>query len=420
MTSSSVVAPETVAAEHPHWRRNLAVCSVGTFTTMIAMTLLLPYLPVYVGQLGVHSQAAVAMWSGVAYAGAFVTASVAAPVWGRLGDRYGRKSMLVRAGFGMAVTTALLGVVQSPWQLVAVRLLVGLAGGYSSGSTILVAAQAPRERSAWALGIVATGNMAGTVVGPLVGGWVPAWIGIRWTFFASALLILVAAVGTVAFVREDRPRGAKAPTPTPVAGDRSAAVPARITLLLGVSAMVAFATTSVEPVLTLVVHHLHPAAGNVAGLAGFVFTATAVGALVSAPRLGRLADRVGHVPVIVGSLATAAVLTAVQATVTDVWALVVLRLLLGLALGGILPSVMAAVRQLVPVERTGRVLGMGVSAQYVGQVLGPITGGAVAGFAPLHGVFLVTAAVLAVAAAFAAGAMPRRARRGPLVNARSR
>src|SRR5690349_10442487 len=202
MTSSSVISPPHARSEHAYWRRNLAVCSMGTFTTMIAMTLLLPYLPVYVGQLGVRSQGSVAMWSGVAYAGAFVTASMAAPIWGRLGDRYGRKSMLVRAGFGMAATTALLGIVQAPWQLVAVRLLVGLAGGYSSGSTILVAAQAPRERSAWALGVVATGSMAGTVVGPLVGGWVPTWIGIRWTFFGSAMLILVAAVGTVAFVRE--------------------------------------------------------------------------------------------------------------------------------------------------------------------------------------------------------------------------
>jgi MFS family permease len=408
MSSSSVITPLHARSEHPYWRRNLAVCSLGTFTTMIAMTLLLPYLPVYVGQLGVRSQGSVAMWSGVAYAGAFVTASLAAPVWGRLGDRYGRKSMLVRAGFGMAVTTALLGIVQAPWQLVAVRLLVGLAGGYSSGSTILVAAQAPRERSAWALGVVASGNMAGTVVGPLVGGWVPTWIGIRSTFFASAMLILVAAVGTVAFVREDRPHPPVESRRAVSANRPGGAVSGGIALLLGVSALVAFATTSVEPVLTLVVHHIDPATRHITGVAGFVFTATAVGALLSAPRLGRLADRVGHLPVIVGSLAAAAALTAAQATVADVWALVALRLLLGLALGGILPSVMAAVRQLVPVERTGRVLGMGVSAQYIGQVLGPITGGVVAGFAPLHGVFLVTAAVLAAAALLAAGAMTTR------------
>jgi MFS family permease len=392
MTSERVDELAGCEAEHPYWRSNLTVVLFGSFTTIIAMTLLLPYLPLYVERLGVHGQGEIARWSGFAYAATFLTAALSAPLWGRLGDRYGRKSMLVRASIGMAVTTAGLGLVQSAEQLVALRLVVGLAGGYASGSTILVAAQTPKERSAWALGVLSIGTMTGTIVGPLVGGWMPALIGIRSTFFASGALIAVAAVGTVVFLKEDRrPRRAQTATAAPqVAVEHQG----RLLVLLASAAMVMFATTSIEPIITLVVRHVHPGGSHVSGLAGFVFTAAAIGSIISAPRLGRLADRWGHDKVILASLVAAAALALLQAAASHVWQLAVLRFLMGLALGGLLPSVNAAIRRVVPQEIVGRILGYGVSSQYAGQVLGPVVGGIVATHAPLTAVFVMTAVVL--------------------------
>lgn len=401
MSNTATTSSPTDEVEHPYWRSNLMVCLFGSFTTIIAMTLLLPYLPLYVEHLGVHGQGAIARWSGFAYAATFFTAALSAPLWGRLGDRYGRKSMLVRASIGMAVTTAALGLVQNVEQLLALRLIVGLAGGYASGSTILVAAQSPKARSAWALGVLSIGTMTGNIVGPLVGGWVPALIGIRATFFASGALIAVAAVGTVAFLKEDRRPGrvhASAQAPVATVEQRG-----RLLVLLAAAAMVMFATTSIEPIITLVVRHLHPGTAHVSGLAGFVFTAAAIGSIISAPRLGRLADRWGHDQVILASLSAAAVLALLQAAAAHVWQLTVLRLLMGLALGGLLPSVNAAIRRIVPQQIVGRVLGYGVSSQYAGQVLGPIVGGIVATHAPLSAVFVMTAGVLAAVAALLLG-----------------
>ena len=123
----------------PYWRRNLWVSLIGSFTTLVAMTLLLPFLPLYVEQLGVKDQAAIVQWSGIAYGATFVTAGLAAPVWGRLADRYGRKLMLIRASLGMTVAMSLIGMAHDVWQLTALRLLAGLLGGYSSGSMVLVA-----------------------------------------------------------------------------------------------------------------------------------------------------------------------------------------------------------------------------------------------------------------------------------------
>ena len=160
-----------MSAFNEHWRRNLVVCLSGAFSTILAMTLMLPFLPIYVEQLGVHGHAAIVQWSGVAYSATFVTAGLIAPLWGHLGDRYGRKLMLVRASLGMAVTMSLIGFAANVYQLVGLRLLAGIAGGYSSGATILVAVQTPRERSAWALGVLSSGVMAGNLLGPLVGGF---------------------------------------------------------------------------------------------------------------------------------------------------------------------------------------------------------------------------------------------------------
>src|SRR6202012_3539993 len=155
------------------WRRNLVVCVFGSFPTIVAMTLLLPFLPLYVEQLGVTDHAAIVQWSGIAYGATFFTAALTAPLWGYLADRYGRKLMLIRASLGMAVAMSLTGMAHEIWQLVALRLLAGLLGGYASGSMVLVAAQTPKSRSGWALGVLSAGIMAGNLVGPLVGGVLP-------------------------------------------------------------------------------------------------------------------------------------------------------------------------------------------------------------------------------------------------------
>ncbi|GJH13279.1 hypothetical protein CBA19CS11_30595 [Caballeronia novacaledonica] len=179
-----------------YWRRNLAVCVFGSFTTLVSLSMLLPFLPLYVRQLGVSSQSAVIEWSGVAFSATFLGTAVTAPLWGRLADRYGRKPMLVRAAVGMAIVMSLIGVAHSVHQLVALRLLAGLIGGYASASTVMVGTQAPRERAGWALGILSTGALAGNLAGPLIGGMLPGLIGIRETFFAGAGMIAGAALLT--------------------------------------------------------------------------------------------------------------------------------------------------------------------------------------------------------------------------------
>lgn len=378
-----------------YWRSNLVVCLVGSFSTIVAMTMLLPYLPLYVEHLGVHGHAGIERWSGIAYAATFLTAALTAPIWGRLGDRYGRKPMLMRASLGMAVATSLIGLAQNVEQLVLLRLLTGLLGGYSSGSMIIIAAQTPRERSAWALGALSTGVMAGTVVGPLIGGIAPELLGVRTSFLVAGGIIFLAFLATTFGLREDHPRSTRA-SRAAAASTRRRALPGgrRVGVLLVAASLLMLATLSLEPIVTVYISQLDPGSGHVATLAGIVIAIGAAGSIASAPRVGRLADRIGYDRVITACLTMAAVTLALQALVESVWQLAALRLAMGLALGGLLPSITATIRHAVPDGVLGRVLGLAVSAQYVGQVIGPVLGGVVAGILGIRAVFVVTAIVL--------------------------
>ncbi|MBM0212388.1 Major facilitator family transporter [Pseudomonas syringae pv. maculicola] len=394
--SSSTERPALPLNEcDPHWLRNLWVCVFGVFTTIVAMTLLLPFLPLYVEQLGVDNPAAVVLWSGATYGATFLSAAVTAPLWGRLGDRYGRKLMLIRASLGMAVAMSLIGLAQTVWQLLLLRLLAGLLGGYASGATILVATQTPKARSGWALGVLSSGIMAGSLAGPLMGGVLPPLIGIRNTFFLAGGVIFITFLATLLLLREmprkapSRATDSALPAVVKLSGEQRR----MITCMFVVASLVMFSIMSVEPIITVYLRQLKT--DNVTMMAGVVMSATALGSILAASRLGRLADRIGYVPVLTSCLAMTALTLIPQAWVSNVWQLAALRFFMGLALGGLLPCVAAIIRHTVPNEVAGRMLGYSTSSQYLGQVLGPLAGGLLGGYLGIGSVFLGTAMVLA-------------------------
>ena len=387
-----------------YWQRNLAVCVFGSFTTLVSLSMLLPFLPLYVRQLGVDAQSAVIEWSGVAFGATFLGTAVTAPLWGRLADRFGRKPMLVRAALGMAVVMSLIGVAHNVQELVALRLVAGLVGGYASASTVMVGTQAPRERAGWALGILSTGALAGNLVGPLVGGLLPGWLGIRGTFFAGGAMIAVAALLTILLVKEDfhadtdaLARHARATTADTARRTDLAAVAA----LLVTAMMVLLANMSIEPIITVYIGGLGVDGSHLARVAGVVMACSALGSMLTAARLGALADRIGSWNVIVGCLLLTALAMVPQAFVSHWWQLAALRVLMGMTLAGLLPSIGKLVRQSVDERATGQMLGYLQSAQFGGQVIGPVIGGQIGVALGLHSVFFVTAALLTACAGLA-------------------
>jgi len=391
-----------------HWKRNLAVCVFGSFTTLVSLSMLLPFLPLYVRQLGVESQSAVIQWSGIAFGATFLGTAVTAPLWGRLADRYGRKPMLVRAAIGMAIVMSLIGVVHTVHELVALRLIAGLVGGYSSASTVMVGSQAPRERAGWALGILSTGALAGNLVGPLIGGLLPEWIGIRGTFFAGGAIIAVAALLTIFVVKEDfnpadqakqRAQATRATSEAAVAIKRTNY--AVVAALLVTAMMVLLANMSIEPIITVYIGALGVPAAHLARIAGVVMACSALGSMLTAARLGALADRIGGWNVIIGCLVLTGLVMIPQAFVTQWWQLAGLRMLMGMTLAGLLPSIAKLARHSVDESKTGQMLGYLQSAQFSGQVVGPLIGGQIGVALGLHSVFFVTGTLLVACAGLA-------------------
>jgi len=394
-----------VEQEDRYWRRNLAVCLIGSFTTIVAMTLLLPFLPVYIAELGVTDQAAIAQWSGIAFGATFFSAALVAPFWGWMADRFGRKLMLVRASLGMAIAMSLMGMAHNVWELVGLRLFAGFAGGYASGATILVATQTPKRRSGWALGMLNSGIMAGGLVGPLIGGTLPPLIGIRATFWLAGGVIFLTFLATTFLIKEEQ---RSALTKKAVVEAKWSQIPDKqpVLAMLAMGTLLTFANMSIEPIITLYVGQLVEGP-RVIFVAGLTMAAAALGAILSAPRLGKLADRVGHWKVVVVTTIVAALLLIPQAFVTAGWELVALRFLMGLALGGLMPCVTSIIRHSVPDAVVGRVLGYATSSNYIGQVAGPIMGGFVGGHIGMRAVFLGTALLMALGAVYAQIARPR-------------
>jgi MFS family permease len=383
-----------------YWQRNLVICVFGSFTTLVSLSMLLPFLPLYVQQLGVTSSSAVIQWSGVAFGATFLGTALTAPLWGHLADRYGRKPMLVRAAVGMAITMSLIGMVHSVEQLVVLRLIAGLVGGYASASLVTVGTQAPRARAGWALGVLSTGALTGNLIGPLVGGFLPTWVGIRGTFFVGGGLIALAAIATILFVREDFDRETDAKVR--VASHAGPAIPidrALITALLATAMMVLLANMSIEPIITVYIRQLGVSSHQLTRIAGIVMAASALGSMLTAARLGALADRVGSWKVIIGCLLATGVVMIPQAFVTQWWQLALLRILMGMTIAGLLPAIAKQVRHSVDERKTGKTLGYLQSSQFAGQVIGPLIGGQIGARIGLHEVLFVTGSLLVLCAA---------------------
>ena len=378
-----------------HWKRNLAICVFGSFSTAVSLTLLLPFLPLYVEQLGVTQDAAIIEWSGIAFGATFLGTGLTAPLWGYLADRHGRKPMLVRAAIGMAIIMPMIGLAHNVYELTLLRLAAGVIGGYASSATLLVATQTPVDKSGWALGVLSTGALAGTMIGPLIGGLLPSLIGIRNTFFLTGSVIAVAALVTIFFVKEDFvPRSAR--NDSHPSDSLNAQKPSMLIVasMFGTAMLVLFSNMSIEPIITIYLKALYVAPAHIVLYAGIVMAASAFGSILAAAPLGRLADRIGGWRVIIYCLFAASILMLPQAFVSAWWQLAVLRFLMGMALAGLLPSVAKVIRRSVPEHALGKVLGYSQSAQYAGQVLGPLAGGALGGMVGMPAVFFLTSGLL--------------------------
>ena len=380
----------------PQWQRTLWAMVGIQFIMTAAFSMLTPIMPLFLPVLGVASASAVALWAGVLAGTTSFVAAFASPLWGRLADRHGRKLMLLRSSIAVGVFAALMGAAMNVWQIFACRALMGMFAGFSSTAIALVASQAPERRLGFALGWLSTGQLVGSLVGPLIGGFLADATGsYRIPFYCTAATIAV-STGFVWFgVRERfvltaQARGGRALLSGLIAVARSPGLLALFFVLL----MTQFGARTVQPVVTLFVKELLGDRPDLATLSGIAFSITGLANIVATPFLGNKSDKIGYRRVLLIALLGAGLTTLPQAFAGSYWAFTAQRFAVGLFIGGILPTANALVGRLVPREQRGTVYGITASAMFLGNSLGPLSGGAVAAAFGLRWVFLVTAAVL--------------------------
>lgn len=375
------------------WKRNLYVCWFGVLATSAGLSQLTPILPLYIGQLGEFSLAEVEQWAGITYGVTFICMAVFSPLWGRAADKYGRKPMLLRASLGMALVVTGMAFVQNIYQLVGLRLLQGTISGFYSGAITLVATQTPKEQSGWALGTLSTGSVAGMLLGPLFGGYLATIAGIRSNFMVIGVLLMIAFWASLIFVKEQFVASDK-PSLSFTQIWRQLPYP-QITVAMFITTLVMqLGLMSIQPIITVYISQLSEHSGNVALIAGMVFSASGLASILAAPRLGRLSDRIGPQTIMPVALMAAALLFIPQAMVDSPWQLMGLRFLLGIATAGLLPSINSLVKQLTPDEFAGRIFGYNQSAQFIGSFAGSLLGGTVAAWFGIRYVFYFTSALL--------------------------
>ena len=389
------------------WRRNLYIIWVSQLIAISGFSIVFPFLPYYIQELGVTELREVELWSGVLMATQAITMAIFAPIWGTLSDRYGRKLMVQRAMFGGAVTLAAMGFVQDVWQLAVLRAIQGMLTGTVSAATTLVASSAPRERSGYALGLLQMAVWSGASVGPLLGGLVADTWGYRAAFWVTGILLFLAGLTVWRFVEEDF---------VPPSRDKSGGgfwegvklvVRQRPLLsLFSIRFIVRLGIRLIGPVLPLFVQTLVPPTARLATITGLISGAQAGTSAIGAVTLGRAGDRIGYRRVLVACTVAGAILFVPQFFVTTAWQLLILQGAVGLVMSGVLASISALLATLAPEGRQGAVYGVDASVVSAANAIGPMIGASMAAAIGLRAPFLLTAGTLALAAGLVLALVP--------------
>ncbi|KAA0545496.1 multidrug efflux MFS transporter [Citrobacter portucalensis] len=379
------------------WRVNLISVWFGCFFTGLAISQILPFLPLYISQLGVTSHEALSMWSGLTFSVTFLISAIVSPMWGSLADRKGRKLMLLRASLGMAIAILLQAFATNVWQLFLLRGVMGLTSGYIPNAMALVASQVPRERSGWALSTLSTAQISGVIGGPLMGGFIADHVGLRAVFCITAALLVVSFLVTLFLIKEGvRPTIKKSERLSGKAVFASLPYPALVISLFFTTMVIQLCNGSIGPILALFIKSMVPDSSNIAFLSGLIASVPGISALISAPRLGKLGDRIGTERILMATLIFAVVLFFAMSWVTTPLQLGILRFLLGFADGAMLPAVQTLLVKYSSDQITGRIFGYNQSFMYLGNVAGPLMGATVSAMAGFRWVFIATASIVLI------------------------
>lgn len=359
---------------------------------MIGMSMVIPFLPLFVKSLGVTEITEVKRWSGLVVSGVFITAFIATPVWGWLGDKVGRKKMVLRAIFGLMVSQFLIGLSQDVVQLFIFRMVQGALSGFIAASLALVSSNTPKEKSGYAIAFLSSSTAAGNLLGPFLGGLLADTFGYRNVFFITSGLCFVSGLLVLFFVKEiNTSRNSEGNI---IDNYKFVFSDSRIRYAMLLLVISAAAIAMIQPLFALFIEKKIGITLYLATITGSVFGLVGLFQVISASFWGKLNDKREIRKNLAFALIGAGIGYALHIITTGVWELIPIRALLGLCIGGVLPSLYSFINKCIPDNRKGGVMGIASSFTLLGNLIGPLSSGYIASVTSIEFVFGLSGIIL--------------------------
>lgn len=354
--------------------------------------MVIPFLPFYVKTLGVTELNEVKQWSGLVVSGVFITAFIATPFWGWLGDRVGKKKMVIRAIFGLAVSQFLIGLSQDVVQLFLFRMLQGALSGFIAASLALVSSNTPKEKSGYALGLLASSTAAGNVLGPFFGGLLADSFGYRNVFFITSGFCLISGILVLLFVKEIIQE--KSFTGNVFNNYKFAFTHNRINIAMISLIFSAAAISMIQPMFALFVESQLHSKQFLATITGAVFGVMGIFQVIASPWWGKRNDKTDIRINLTFALIGAGIGYAAHVFTSEVWQLIPIRAVLGFCIGGVLPTLYSFINNHTPAERKGGIMGIASSFTLLGNLIGPLSSGYIASLTSINFIFILSGILL--------------------------
>ena len=365
------------------------ILTIGMSLLAICYTMIIPFLPVYLLELGVE-QEHLALWSGLSFSISFFIAAIMAPIWGRLADKHGKKLMAVRAGILIGISYLWGAFVQDEYQFLLVRAFQGFANGFMPAAMTMVSLSVSKERVGIAMGIFQMGLVLGNTVGPLTGGLTELAVGMRPVFMVAGITLFIVTAAIAIFVKEPQIESAAPVKVTSFKEDLQEARRNKVLLhILGLYFLVQSAMLMLQPIVAIYVGELKGSMEGAAMLAGSILSGGGVMGMIMTNVWAAYGQRKGYFKVIsYGLLGTGTVLL-LQSLPFGLWWFGILQLLIGVFIVGIFPSLGSAMTVNTDPSVRGRVFGLATTTQQLGNMMGPLFASVVATYGGTSYVFLV-------------------------------
>ena len=383
--------------------RNVWIITASMTVLAICYTMIIPFLPIYLLELGVP-KADVALWSGLVFGITFLIAGIMAPIWGKIADNKGKKRMALRAGFAIAVSYVLIGMVTDQYQLLMGRALVGFANGFYPAAMTMVSLSVDEKQVGRALGIFQTGLILGNVIGPFFFFFVESVVGMRPVFYISGIAVFIATLAVLFLVKEPKLEventTSKEQSKQPVKATslredfKSVQEQPVLVRLLWIYFFMQCVIMMLQPILALYVGDMQGTMEGAAIISGTILSIGGLAGSLTTNIWVRLGERRGYFRTISYCMLGSGVVLLLQSLPVGIWWFGVLQVLIGSCIVGINPSLSAAVTLNTEPGFRGRMFGMTTTAQQFGSMVGPVFASIVSTYIGISYVFSITGLLL--------------------------